>query len=142
MKRKHDSAKGSAIIEFAFVLPVLLILFFGIIEFSVALYDKAILTNASREAARAGVMYIGPATRLTDDQVRALALANCQDNMITFQDDAAPTVTITRTTHPDFTQQLLTVRLDYNYTGLGLGTLLTAMSGPIEISASTTMKNE
>lgn len=142
MKRMHESVTGAAVVEFAFVLPVLLLLFFGIIEFSVALYDKAILTNASREAARAGAMYIGPSIRLTDEQIRTLAIANCGDNMITFRDDAAPVVTITRTTHPDFSQQLLTVRLDYSYTGLGLGAMLTSITGPVDISASTTMKNE
>jgi hypothetical protein len=40
------------------ILPVLLLLIFGIIEFSVLLYNKAVLTNASREGARAGVVYV------------------------------------------------------------------------------------
>ena len=142
MRRMH-STKGSAIIEFAFVLPVLLILFFGIIEFSVALYDKAIITNASREGARAGILYPGAGNPvLTDDQIRTVALQYCENNMITFRDDAAPTVTITHSTSPDFPEPLLTVAVSYDYTGLGLGTLLSAMGGPIELGASTTMKYE
>lgn len=143
MKRKHDSAKGSAIIEFAFVLPVLLILFFGIIEFSVALYDKAIITNASREGARAGILYTGAGNApVTDAQIIEVTQAYCADNMITFQDDAAPVVTVTRSTSPNFPQQLVTVDVSYDYTGLGLGQLLSAMGGPISIGASTTMKME
>jgi hypothetical protein len=48
---------GVAAIEFAIVLPVLLLLLIGIIEFSVILYDKAMITNAAREGARAGIVY-------------------------------------------------------------------------------------
>ena len=44
-------------VEFAFVAPVFLMLLFGIIEFSVILFDKAMITNASREAARAGILF-------------------------------------------------------------------------------------
>jgi Flp pilus assembly protein TadG len=49
--------KGAAAVEFAIVLPVLLLILFGIIEFSVAFYDKAMITNASREGARKGILF-------------------------------------------------------------------------------------
>ncbi|MCC2636740.1 MAG: TadE family protein [Moraxellaceae bacterium] len=141
MRRNPVSASGTAVIEFAFVLPVLLIVFFGIIEFSVALFNKAILTNASREAARSGIVYVGPNTTLTDEAIIGIATNNCQ-GLITFQDDVAPVVTVTRADSPDFEQQLLTVRINYSYSGLGLGQLLTSMSGPLDLDASTTMKFE
>lgn len=48
---------GVVAIEFAIVLPVLLLLLFGIMEFSIILYDKAMITNACREGARAGIIY-------------------------------------------------------------------------------------
>jgi Flp pilus assembly protein TadG len=35
-------------------------LLFGIIEFGIILYDKAMITNASREGARAGIVYSEP----------------------------------------------------------------------------------
>jgi Flp pilus assembly protein TadG len=44
-------------VEIAMVLPMLLLLIFGIIEFALALYDKAMITNASREGARAGIVF-------------------------------------------------------------------------------------
>ena len=44
-------------VEFAIVLPLLLLLIFGMIEFSVMLYDKAMLTNATREGARFGILF-------------------------------------------------------------------------------------
>ena len=58
---------GSNIVEFAFVMPLLLILVFGIIDFSIGLYDKAVITNAVREGARSGIVFAP--TRLTEPQV-------------------------------------------------------------------------
>ena len=48
--------RGTAIVEMAIVLPLLLIILFGIVEFGVMLYDRQVITNASREAARAGIV--------------------------------------------------------------------------------------
>ena len=39
--------KGVAAVEFAIILPVLMIIIFGIIEFGLLLYDKQVITNAS-----------------------------------------------------------------------------------------------
>ena len=49
--------RGAAVVEFALVVPLLLLLFFGIIEFSLLVYNKHIITNASREAARYGIVF-------------------------------------------------------------------------------------
>lgn len=47
-------------VEMAIVLPLLLVLVFGITEFGIALYRKEVLTNASREGARAGIVQATP----------------------------------------------------------------------------------
>lgn len=62
MKKKIiiKEQKGVAIVEFAIILPVLLFLLFFIIEGGVILYDQAMLTNAAREGARAGIIYDDP----------------------------------------------------------------------------------
>lgn len=44
-------------VEFAFVATIFFMLLFGIIEFSIILFDKAMLTNASREGARTGILF-------------------------------------------------------------------------------------
>ena len=54
---KWRNDHGGAMLEFAIVLPLLLILVFGIIEFSLLFYNKSVITNASREAAREGIYY-------------------------------------------------------------------------------------
>jgi Flp pilus assembly protein TadG len=51
------SEKGVSAVEFALIAPLLFVLTFGIIEFSILLFDKAVVTNASREAARAAIVY-------------------------------------------------------------------------------------
>ena len=47
---KHD--KGQSLVEFALVIPILLLLMVGIMEFSRAWMTKNIMTAAAREGAR------------------------------------------------------------------------------------------
>jgi Flp pilus assembly protein TadG len=49
--------RGASAVEFALVLPILMVLLFGIIEFGLLMYNKAVITNASREGARAGIVF-------------------------------------------------------------------------------------
>jgi Flp pilus assembly protein TadG len=51
------SQKGTAVVEFAVILPLLLLIVFGIVEFGLIFYNQAILTNASREGARRAIVY-------------------------------------------------------------------------------------
>lgn len=51
------SEKGGTLIEFVLVLPLLLLFTFAIIEFSVLMYDKAVITLGSREGARAAIAW-------------------------------------------------------------------------------------
>ena len=46
--------KGQAVVEFALILPVFVLLVFGALEFGRAYYTLHLLTNAAREAARVG----------------------------------------------------------------------------------------
>jgi Flp pilus assembly protein TadG len=45
--------RGAAAVEFAFILPLLLVLAFGIFEFGRSYHAKITLTHAAREGARA-----------------------------------------------------------------------------------------
>jgi hypothetical protein len=62
---KFRRQEGAVIVELAIVLPLLLLIAFGIIEFGVLLYNKQVVTNASREVARAA---INPVPLLTGSQ--------------------------------------------------------------------------
>lgn len=57
MTKKHKPDNGQAILEFAYVLPFLMIVVLGVIEFGVLFYDQAVVTNASREGARVGIVF-------------------------------------------------------------------------------------
>ena len=57
--RRHrlSETDGMAVVEFAIILSVFLMMLLGIIEFGYDWYLKHALTNASRDGARYGVMY-------------------------------------------------------------------------------------
>lgn len=137
--RSRPRARGGAAVEFALVLPLFLAIVFGIVEFGVALYDKAVVTNASREAARAGIVLRQP--KLTAAQIRDIALDHCATNLISFGDAAPPSVTVSGNAGGGFGTPL-TVTVSYAYSGLALGSLIGALSGPIQLAATTTMNNE
>ena len=63
--KNHQSQKGAAAVEFAIVLPFLALLLFGIIEFSLLLYNQQVITNAAREGVRVA---INPIPKIEDDQ--------------------------------------------------------------------------
>ena len=135
-KKKNQTSTGNALVEFALVLPVLLMLVFGIVELSLALYDKAIITNASREAARAGVIY--RATPLTNAQIAAIATNYCANNLVTFSGATEPNVTVTQLGGSTAGNELK-ITVTYEYTGLLLGNMISAFTGAKLLSASTTM---
>jgi Flp pilus assembly protein TadG len=55
-QRNHPEA-GAAIVEFALLIPVLMLILFGIINLGVMLYNQAVITNAAREGARWAVIH-------------------------------------------------------------------------------------
>src|SRR3990172_5813883 len=52
MKRNATHSRGQVLVEFALVVPIFLVLLFGMIEFGRAWMTKNILTGAAREAVR------------------------------------------------------------------------------------------
>jgi hypothetical protein len=62
--------RGAVAVEFAFIAPVLIVLTFGVIEFSSAYHDKAIASDAARAGAR-----VGSAKALQTDFASAAATA-------------------------------------------------------------------
>ena len=73
-KRIITDQKGAALIEFAIVLIVLVLLAIGASEFGLILYNKQVITNASREGARAGI------SRLTETQIKTVVTLYCNTN--------------------------------------------------------------
>jgi len=53
LKRKED---GQSVVEFALVLPILLMVVLGIMEFGWLFYGNIVMTSAAREGARVAVV--------------------------------------------------------------------------------------
>ncbi len=56
MSSKPDSAKGQATLELALVLPILILLLFGIMEFGRIFNASLTIAQAAREGARVGAV--------------------------------------------------------------------------------------
>jgi Flp pilus assembly protein TadG len=127
-----QSQKGSVVVEFALILPVFLLLLFGVISFSIALYDKTVLTMATREGARAGVLFVANRTdAIIKSSAQAAALQAGQNNLISF---GPMTYNISTNSNPTL-DKILTVSANVNYTGL-------YVFPDLSISAQTSMKLE
>ena len=51
---KPGSDKGQTLVEFVLLLPIIILLVFGLFDFGRIVYYKSVLTNAAREGARYG----------------------------------------------------------------------------------------
>jgi Flp pilus assembly protein TadG len=134
--------EGASAVELAIVMPLLLILAFGIIEFSIALYDKAMITNASREGARAGVLFRTPQLCGADLQGVVASVVNdyCADKMISFGSPLSVNTDLSPSC-PDRGEDL-TVTVDYTYGWLVLPNFVTSLMGTTTISATSVMRME
>ncbi len=138
--------QGAVAIETALIFPILVVLLFGIIEFSIVLYNKAMVTNASREGARAGIVYspdpANPKAALhPSDSVITQTVNNYLNNyLISFGGTSQPTVKIERA--GDSPGDPLTVDVTYGYKCLLLPNFITGVDGTIMLSARTVMRME
>lgn len=132
---------GAAGVEFALVFPMFLLVVFGAVELGTALYDRAIITNASREAARAGVML--QTTPMSTTNVGNVARTYIQNNLVDYSGSApTPTVTVTQLDGNTNTGSRLQVHVSYTFNGLLLTPLLKPLSGPLAMNSVTVMKYE
>jgi Flp pilus assembly protein TadG len=133
---KHQ--RGATAVEFAIVFPLLILLMFGIIEFSVILYDKAMITNASREGARAGI--VSQLVRVSDSQIQSVVDNYSRLYLISFRSGAAPVTTVARTGSTFGSE--LSVTVTYTYSFLALPQFVTGLVGPMNLTARTVMRME
>jgi Flp pilus assembly protein TadG len=139
----HDQ-KGAAAVEFAVVLPLLVVFVFGIIEFGLVFYDKAMVTNASREAARAGIVFRDPP--VTVAEIQGVVDSYCSGKLVSFGSSTGPTTTVPSGECANHGDEL-TVNVAYQYDFLLLPDFLTAffsggVPGSLDVSAVTRMRCE
>ena len=137
------SQTGAELVEFALVLPMMLLVFGGIVDFGLLLQRQQVVTNAAREGARIAVL---PGYNLTDVQARVTAFVRegLQDNSLT-PETLRPCVHISPGTGPMFDAYQVQVTLRSNFIILGPIVSLAGGSGSfgeIPISATSTMRIE
>jgi Flp pilus assembly protein TadG len=144
MMKKTDkirAQRGAVMIEMALVsLFVLIPLLFGIIEFSLILYNQAMITNASREGARAGIVY--DMTRPTEAAITTVVNNYLQNHLLTWPEGSATPVTDAVPDACPASGASITVTVTYQYGFLVLPSFLGGLIGLDDLSATTVMRCE
>ena len=140
------SRNGQALVEFALVVLLLVILTFGIIEFGLIMYDKAVITNASREGARVGIVAQDRSGTKLDDiasDIEKTVNDYAKARLITLGGDPLAALTVSPPLFADRTfGSDLTVTVQYRYTFLVLPGFLLGDSDFLLMEATTVMKLE
>jgi len=118
------------VIELALVLPLLLIVVFGITEFGRAWMTLNVLTSAAREGCRLAVV-TAPDVTAVDARVREV----CNAARVT------PTSILVAGPDPDDVSRRVTVTVEANFQVV-TGNLLGPFSGTIPLRANAVMRHE
>jgi Flp pilus assembly protein TadG len=147
---KLHSEKGTAVVEFALVLPLLLVVVFGIIEFSFILYNQAMITNASREGARSAIIVETP--RKSTGEITTVVNNYLNNYLVTFSTGAPPApATVVKINNVEAdpstaglvsAQDYVTVEVRYTYDFLIIPDFITSIAGTKTLFASSTMRAE
>ncbi len=138
--RRRSPETGAELIEMALVLPILLLLVAGIMDFGFLFLRFEVVTNAAREGARVAVL---PNYQVADVQARV-------QNYLTaggLTDPAPPADVVYATeTLTGLTVSVVTVNVQYPSQYLFLGTIASLVSGgpyaDVTLRASSTMRRE
>jgi Flp pilus assembly protein TadG len=127
--------EGAAAVEFALVLPILLMIVFGIIEFGLVLYNQEVITNASREGARYGIIIGSP--RPAAGEIQGVV-----NNYLTNAGLTAGNATVNVAGAQGASGNDLTVSVLYPYDFLVLPNFAASLGSTLNLSATTIMKLE
>lgn len=122
--------RGQALVEFALILPILLILIMGIVQFGLVLNAYITIENASREGARRGI--VGS----SDTEIKNLIIAtspNLEERNIT--------VNITPNVGSRKSGDTLKVEIVYNY-NLSVPIISNIFNKVVTLKSQTSMRIE
>jgi Flp pilus assembly protein TadG len=162
-KRGIRAERGGVAVEFAIILPVLMLLVFGIIDFGHAWYMRHLMSDASREGARYGTRYqtvTGNTTQrllptALSPSISDYILKTAAENggtsgwglksLLPADADATATPTGPATTETSGTKlagEDLTVTVNATKTWFVLGSIIPGFGSSKQLTVSTTMKCE
>jgi Flp pilus assembly protein TadG len=136
VRRGRRGRRGQALVEFALVAPLLLLLILGLMDFARAWNVYQVITDAAREGARTAVV---ENPTITDEGVRAVieaALGRASLNL----DNATIEITGMNSGRGNPT----TVRVEYEYRLGWIGALLALAQGTdqLTLTSEIVMRNE
>jgi Flp pilus assembly protein TadG len=128
-RKSWGNIKGQSLVEFALVVPLLLLLVIGIAEFGRAWMTKNILTGAAREAVRVMAVQTGNVTTAT---ARA-------DNILNSAGITTATVSVI---DAPSSFEAVSVTVTYNFPVVIAGFIPGLDNATIPLSSTTTMRRE
>ena len=141
--------RGAALVEFAFALPLLLVVLAGIVDFGFVFQRYEVVTNAAREGARLASLPGYDDQTSVDSRVRAYVMQGLNitaGNLGAAMPSGAVTLvdqdmTINGQTVPSV---IVTVTYNHNYLLLGpvLGLINKTWGGTITLTATSQMRRE
>lgn len=140
-QRRFGGQRGQSLVEFAFVLPVLAVILFGLTDMGLAIHNAVTITNAARDGARVAAVNSGSAsavaTAVADDE-KSTSLVDCTTS--------SPTIQATPNASGTPTNSGYTVTASCSYSPVTpLGPLFklvgASANSTFTISSSTTMKD-
>jgi TadE-like protein len=148
MRTRMKNERGAALLETAITLPIILLICVGIFEFGRAFQTRQVVTNASREGARAAVI-LGT----TPEKVKDAVIAYAKIGGIP-QCPAAEGATCIDTTHINVTSveisgrsySQIEIQMPFNFMMLnGIAKLVnsgSSLGAPLTMTARSLMRNE
>ena len=159
-KRFIRKERGGVAVEFAIILPVLVLLVFGIIDFGHAWYMRHLMSDASREGARYGSRYLTDSSgnrllpKNLNPSIKNYILNTASDNGVSgwglasrLPENASPTVTLggagaTESNISNLAGEDLTVTVNATKTWFVLGNLIPGFGSTKTLTVTTTMTCE
>jgi len=141
MRRTRRSVRGQGLVEFALILPVLILMFMGIVDFGRLIYAYNSVSNAAREGVRLGIVDQGTgaagaykAAIEAANQATALGLSPTDPNqvLVTFPDPGnCPTLDVGCPVR---------VRVQYQFTAIT--PIIGRIVGPITVGSTSELPIE
>jgi len=125
-------SRGQALLEFALILPILLLLVLGIVEFGRIWNINQMVSDTTREGARRAVL---ADLTITQQQVHDFMMQRLWDAHV---DTAVVTITYSPIANWHVSNQPLTVTIQFPYSFM----FFNRAFGTVQITSSFTMRNE
>jgi len=141
MRNEETSQRGQQLVEFALLLPLLLLLLFGIIEFGIAVFRYDTIANASREIARYGIVQL---VQLNKEEAKEAIKQYIEDEMPRWTTGLiSDSMIVTPTLTPDIWRTTVHITVTYEHQFL-TGPVIAAFGGNsnIELRSVATMYSE